>query len=128
MILSMTCAGFFLLEHRARHLLPRDVNWIRCGDLHGDVLHELLEVLGAGDKVGLAIDLDQHADLAARVDIRMDQPILGLPMLLLGGVGQALLSQVLDRPLEVSLGRLEGRLAVHHTGSGHLPEFVYVLC
>ena len=34
--------------------------------------HELLEVVGAGDEVGLAVDLDQHADLAAGVDVRAD--------------------------------------------------------
>jgi len=32
--------------------------------VHGDVLEELLEVLGAGDEVGLAVELEQDAEPA----------------------------------------------------------------
>ena len=40
-----------------------------AGDLHREVPDELLELVRAGDEVGLAVDLDQHADAAAGVDV-----------------------------------------------------------
>ena len=43
-----------------------DVLRVHRGDLHRDVLGEALEVLVAGDEVGLAVDLDQHADARRR--------------------------------------------------------------
>src|SRR5882757_2092088 len=46
-------------------VLLADVAGVGGCDVHRDVLEQLLEVLGAGDEVALAIELDQHADLAA---------------------------------------------------------------
>ena len=39
-----------------------------------DLAGELLEVVVAGDEVGLAVDLDQHADLAVGVDVARTTP------------------------------------------------------
>src|SRR5262249_61638172 len=57
----------------------------RSGDVHGDVLDQLLEGLGAGDEVGLAVDLDEDADLPAGVDVGADGPLGGDAAGLLGG-------------------------------------------
>src|SRR5436305_1136991 len=45
-----------------RHVLLGDVERRGSCDLYGDLARELAEVLVAGDEVGLAVDLDQHAD------------------------------------------------------------------
>ena len=47
------------------------------GDVHGDVAEQLLEVVGAGDEVGLAVELEEHADLAAGVDVGSDGAFVG---------------------------------------------------
>jgi hypothetical protein len=41
--------------------------------VHRDALDQRLEVVRARDEVGLAVDLDQDADAAARVDVRLDE-------------------------------------------------------
>ena len=52
-----------------------DVLRAQAGDLDRQVLDELLELLGAGDEVGLAVDLDEHADPAAGVDVAADEAL-----------------------------------------------------
>ena len=93
-------------------------------DLHGEVAHELLEVLGAGHEVGLAVDLDQHADAAAGVDVGGDEPLACLAAGLLGGRCLVPLAQQDDGLLEVAAGLLEGALAVHEAGAGPLSELL----
>ena len=67
----------------------------------------------------------QDADLAARMDVGVHEAVLGLAVLLLGRVGEALLAQVLDGALEVALRGLERRLAVHDSRPGALPELLH---
>ena len=40
-------------------------------------LQQLLEVFGAGDEIALAVQLEQHADLAAGVDVGADRALVG---------------------------------------------------
>ena len=47
------------------------------GDVHGDVAEQLLEVVGAGDKVGLAVEFEENADLSAGVDVGADCAFIG---------------------------------------------------
>src|SRR6185437_12556079 len=47
----------------------------RGGDLHGDRAREADEVVIVGDEVGVAVDLDQHADARAGVDVGLDSPL-----------------------------------------------------
>ena len=61
--------------------------------MHGDVLEELLEILGAGDEVGLAVDLDEDADFAAGVDVLADRAFVGGAGGFLLGGGHAALAQ-----------------------------------
>jgi hypothetical protein len=60
------------------------------------------EVVVARDEVGLAVDLDQHADAAAAVDVRHHGALGGLAAGLLGGLGEALGAEVVDRLLGMS--------------------------
>ena len=96
--------------------------------MHRQLLGQALEVVGARHEVGLAVDLDQHADLAAHVDVVADDPFLGGAAGALGGRGHALLAQDLDRLVEVAAGLGQRRLAVHHPGSGLVAELLHHLC
>ena len=88
------------------------------GDVLGEVLAELLEVLGAGHEVRLAVQLDQHGDLAVVVDVVADDALLGLPPGTLLGLRRALGAQQLDGLVDVAVGLLERLLAIHHAGAG----------
>src|SRR5690349_14427220 len=87
-------------------------------------MHELFEVLGAGDEIALAIDLHNYADLASGVDVAGHGAFTGDARSLLGGDRNALLPQDDDRLLHVTFGFGEGLLAVHHGGAGLLAEFL----
>ena len=50
----------------------------RGGDVQRDVLGEGDEVLVLGHEVGVAVDLDEHADLAVGVDVGLDGALGGL--------------------------------------------------
>src|SRR6185437_11261794 len=39
------------------------------GDMHGQIVHEALKLVGAGDEITLAGNFDQHAQLASGVDV-----------------------------------------------------------
>src|SRR5215211_3419916 len=102
---------------------------LRAGgrDLHGHLARELLEVVVAGHEVGLAVDLDEHADLLRRVHVRGDDALGGLALTALGGLGLALDAQDLDGLVHVAVGFLEGLLAVHHPRAGAVAEGLDVL-
>ncbi len=63
------------------------------GDLQREFLDEGLEVVGARDEVGLAVHLDEHADLAAQVDVGADQALAGGAAGLLRRLREAALAQ-----------------------------------
>src|SRR5207248_3722222 len=76
-------------------------------------------------EVGLAVHLDQHADLAAHVDVRPDGALgRGAPGFLLRR-GQPLLAQPIDRLLQVATGFLQRLLAVHHPRAGLLAQVLH---
>src|SRR5829696_3235924 len=91
-------------------------------DLDREVPDKLLELLRPGDEVRLAIDLDEHADAAAGVDVAGDEAFAGLSTGLLGRCGETPLAQQRDRLVDVAAGLLEGTLAVHHAGAGALAK------
>jgi hypothetical protein len=68
--------------------------------LLGDRRNEALELVVAGDEVGLRIDLNQDALLVAGND--GDQALGGDAAGLLGSGGEALLAQPIDRLVEVA--------------------------
>jgi len=97
------------------------------GNLHGDVLGELLEPVTAGDKVSLAVDLDEHAETSTGVDVLSDATLRGDAGCLLVGGGHALLAEPDDGLLEVAAALGEGLLAVHHAGTGGVADSLDVL-
>jgi hypothetical protein len=114
--------GALARDHVLGDLFAADELRAHRGDLHRDVPGERDEVVVASDEVGLAVDLDQHADAAAAVDVRHDRALGGLAAGLLGGLGQALGAQVVDRLVHVGVALDERLLAVRHAGAGALAQ------
>ncbi len=82
--------------------------------------HQRLEVIVAGDEVGFGIDLDKDADIV--LDGNAHEPLGGHPPALLGGFGETLLAQPVDRGLDVAVGLAQRVLAVHHARAGFLAQ------
>src|SRR6201996_7012706 len=95
-------------------------------DVQGDLVGEDLEVLVAGDEVGLALHLDHRADAVVGVDVGSDDALVGAAALALGGGRLALHPQQLDRAVDIAVGLGERRFAVHHRGPGAVPERLHV--
>src|SRR5579862_9302789 len=117
-----------LLERFGSDIFLADKARIGRGHVHGDVMHQVLEVIGAGDKVAFAVDLDQHADLAAGVDVAGHRAFAGGARRLLGRGGNALLAENDDGLLDIALGFREGVLAVHHGSVGLVAKLFHLCC
>src|SRR5207245_6777086 len=104
---------------------PADPLRLAPGDLHREVLHQRLELLVPGSEVRLAIDLHQHADLAAQVAVRAYRAFGGAAAGLLPRGGQALLAQPGDRLLDVAARLQQGLLAIHHSRAGLLAQLLH---
>ena len=102
-----------------------DVGRGEARDLHGQVADELLELVRAGHEVRLAVDLDEHADAAAGVDVAATtSPSRASRPAFLAAGREAALAQQRDRLVEVAVGLVEGALAVHEAGAGPLAQFL----
>src|SRR5207253_2045372 len=109
-------AGVLLgAELRAFLRLARDVE---------HVLHERLEVVAAGDEVGLAVDLDDDAALLVRAEPRRDLALRRDLSGARGGLDDALLEDDLDGLLHVAAGFHERVLAVAHAGRRTVAELL----
>src|SRR5262249_61782572 len=89
---------------------------------------EVLQFLVAGPEVGLAVDLDAHADPAAAVDVRHDGALGRLAAGLLGRLREALGAQVVDRLVHVAADLGQRLLAVRHAGAGALAQVLDHRC
>src|SRR5215469_13094576 len=65
-------------------------------DVHGDIVHQFFEVFGASDEIALAVDLNQHADLASGMNVAGDRPLAGHTGSLLGRYRDAFLAEKND--------------------------------
>ncbi len=86
------------------------------------------EVLVRGDEVGVAVDLDQHADLRARVDVGLHGALGGDALAEVLDLLALLHAQDLDRLLDVAGGLGERLLAVHHPRARALAQGLHVFC
>src|SRR6266545_323356 len=110
--------GGLLLEHPRLgvadvlgHLVLADPAGLRRGgDVQRDVLGEGDEVGVGGDEVGVAVDLDEHADLAVGVDVALDRA--------LGGLAVGELAELVAHLDAQDLGRVLGVLGVLGSGLG----------
>ncbi len=92
-----------------------------------DVLDKLLESFALGAEVGLAVDFHNGGNAALGADAGISHAFGGHAAGLLGGLGQALLTQPVDCLFHIAVGGLESLLAVHHADVGHLTERFHIL-
>src|SRR5215213_1118591 len=89
-------------------------------DLLGDVGEQPGEGTPLGDEVGVAVELDDDADVA--VDQHVDCALGRLALAELARLGQALGPEDVERALGVAAGLLECVLAVEHRRAGRLAD------
>src|SRR5690606_24043137 len=77
------------------HALAAHARRVRYRYVHGQVLGQLAEGVGAGHQVGLAVDLHERGELAVVGDVRAHDALRGLASRLLVGLGDAALAQQL---------------------------------
>src|SRR5262249_1187110 len=120
-LLQLLTRGIYLIF---RNIAVGNVFRVRAGDLQRQLPRQRLEVLATRDEVGAAIDLQQHAEVAAMVNVRGDQPLAGLALrrLHLLGARLALLFERFDRLVERP-GAGEGVAAIGEARSGQLTQF-----
>src|SRR6266508_2881913 len=73
-----------------RDLIAGDPPGITRRDLHGHLAGQAAELVRASNEVRLAVHLDEHADAALAVDVRVDDSLQRLPAHTLPYGGQAL--------------------------------------
>src|SRR5215216_3137193 len=128
--LALRLAGVDLtlaVGHVVGHVVARHVPRVGHGDVQGDLMGQALELVGLGHEVGLAVELDQHAELGwqvrvGRVQVGVDDALGGAAPGPLLHAGLAALAQQLGGLVQVA-ARLPQRVpAVHHSGPGGVPE------
>src|SRR5664280_1488756 len=114
-------SGLQLVDARLRLALLRGdvlaadvLDGRRGGDLHGHLAGERHEVLVLGHEVRVAVHLDQHADLRARVHVGLDGALGGRALAEILDLLALPDPQDLDRLVDVALRLRERLLAVHH--------------
>src|SRR5579875_1447297 len=105
-----------------RDVLAPDVARRGRRHLQRQVVHEPLELGRLGDEVGLAVHLDEDADLPARVDVGADRTVGGCARRLLRRLGEPALAQQPERALEVAAALRKRLLAVEEAGAGALAQ------
>src|SRR5690606_20725133 len=83
---------------------------------------KLLEVHVAGDEVGLAVHLEQHADAVVRVDVAEHGTFGGDATGLLGRLREPLFAEVLDGLVEVAIDLDQGLFGVERARLRTLAE------
>src|SRR5918992_2092682 len=116
-----------LLDAVRRHAIAIHRDRRSRRDVLGERTRQVLEIVGAGDEVGLAIQLDEDGQLAVVVQVMADVALFHGTVGSLLGLGDALLAKILDRLVDVSVRLLERLLAIHHAGAGPRTELGHVL-
>ena len=109
-----------------RHIFFSHVARIAGRNVHRDVVHQLLEIIRACHEIALAVHLDQHANLAAGVNVAPHRSFTGHARRLLRRHRDTLLAKNYDCLLHVSLGFGQSLLAIHHRGPSLLPEILHL--
>ena len=96
--------------------------------MHGNVFHELLKLLATRDEVSFTVQLDEHADFSAHVNVRTDNTFSGDTTFALLRGRQTTLAQNVDSLLFIAACFDECILALHHSRSGLLPKLLHCCC
>src|SRR5436190_7331672 len=111
---------FLFLERRGRHVFLADKLRVGGRDVHGEVVHQALEIVGARHEIRFAVHFHQHTELPAMVNIAADQPLLGGARSLLYCRCNASLAKHDLGFRQVALGLGKRTLALHHAGASAL--------
>ena len=65
----------FFVQGLVRDVFLADELRVGGGHLHGQILHQLLKVVGARHEIGLAVHFHQHAQLRAGMDVAADDAL-----------------------------------------------------
>src|SRR5690606_18026555 len=85
---------------------------------------QILELLGAGHEVGLAVHLDECADPSAAMDIGLDQTLRRRAARFLLGTVEPALPQERGGLVHVPLGLFERALGIHDASPRALPQLL----
>ena len=116
------------LERRLGHVFLAQKLRIGRRDLHRQIVHQLLEILGAGHEIGFAVHFDQHAQLRAGMDVAPMTPCLVVRAAFFAADAMPRLRKITSASDEIALGFDQRALALHHPRSGAFPELLYHLC
>src|ERR1700722_3792616 len=132
-VLGLPALAHLLLEDAALALdtVGRDAVLVHAhrvgrGDMLGDLLDQGLELGVPGDEIGLAVDLDEDADLAVVMDIGADNTLAGDLAGALLGLDRALGAEPLGGLIHIAVGLFQCLLRVHHARAGPLAELLDV--
>src|SRR5262249_48583880 len=103
---------YVLVDRDAFERLLGDVAVAFGDDEARDAVERTPEDVTLRDEVGLAVELDDRADIA--VDRDLDRAFVRVASGALGGAGQALLAQPVLGRVHIAVRLLERALAVHH--------------
>src|ERR1700693_4795989 len=106
-------------------VLFADELWVRGRHLHGQILHQILEIVGPGNEVGLAVHLHQHAQLRAGMDITAYDALPCSTRRLLRCRSDSVLTENDFRFRQIALGLDQGFLALHHARAGSVAELFH---
>jgi hypothetical protein len=95
-------------------------------DLRQHVLHQLLEVRGAGDEVRFAVHFDERARGVVGRQPLANQAFVGRSSGFFRGTRQAALAQNGVRLVEVAIRFAQRVLAFHHPRAGLVAELLHV--
>src|SRR6266478_2278934 len=125
-LLAVNVALFF--QHLRRDFFAPQIAWIECGDVHGDVVAQLLKGFRARHEIRFAVYFHNHADFSAGVNVVAHQPLAGFALGLFRGGGLALFPQNVDGLLHVAGGFHQRRAAIAEAGAGALAQFLHEIC
>src|SRR5215831_9226165 len=114
-----------LLGHNlCRDLVSSDIERVRGCHLHSEIVYQGLEVVSASDKICFAVDLNQHSQAPATVNIRTDRAFLRTPCRALGSCLQTLFAQEIYGLIHNTIGGSEGFFTIHNSSPGLLTKFL----
>ena len=80
-------------------------------------MSQFLKFIGAGDKIGFAVDFNQGPNAPAGMNIGLDKSLISRALCLLLCLEDTFLLQNLKRLLGIALGFKEGITAGHNPGA-----------
>mmetsp|Transcript_22993 Transcript_22993/g.39483 ORF Transcript_22993/g.39483 Transcript_22993/m.39483 type:complete len:233 (-) Transcript_22993:261-959(-) len=95
------------------------------GDLHSQVVHDLLELFTASNEVRFAVDLDENTDVVVVMNVGANEAISSFAGRLLVSAGNAFLTKKLSGLFHRSSCFFQSLLAVHHSRSRLITELLH---